>query len=326
MKRRRRLWLGAAALLLVAALVAVFEPTGMVRGLLRGEDFFRGRPTSYWREALRADGQAGTLSHVTVESFRGKWSSALPVLLACLKDPDRNVRWPAVNLLAHCSAPTPEILPPLRQALHDPDPEVRLQALLALGALGANARAAVPELAALYRDPQPQVAHFADRALWQIDVAAALKAGGWRPFGSKQRVFRAEFPAEPEQKEAPVMGQPGTRLHSFVAFHLATRYTVAVAEYAPEYLEGSTDEQRLDAARDLLLFGVGGKLVREEPVELQGRKGREVVVEVEGVGVTRTRLFWVGRRLYQVNVTYQERFLIPEAAEHFLNSFRFASP
>jgi hypothetical protein len=40
----------------------------------------------------------------------------------------------------------------------------------------------------------------------------------------------------------------------------------------------------------------------------------------------RSRLFWVGRRLYQAQVAYQEKFLNEPAADYFLDSFRVVAP
>jgi hypothetical protein len=48
-KRWRYLFLFLLALL---ALAAWFEPTHVVRGWLRGEVFFEGRPVSYWRNEV----------------------------------------------------------------------------------------------------------------------------------------------------------------------------------------------------------------------------------------------------------------------------------
>jgi hypothetical protein len=324
MTRRRFFWLALAALFLALGLIAAFEPTQTIRALIAGEDFFRWRPTRYWREVLRAEGQANRLTDSTFDTFRG--SSAVPVLLACLADPDRNVRWPAAALLPRTGAPAGRLVAPLRVALRDPDIEVRLHAILSLGVLGANARAAVPDLLKLLRDPQAQVAHYADLALWQIDVPTAVKACGWKAFTSSRWGFTAMFPAAPEKKEGTIMGVPGTQLHSFAAFHKATHCVVAVAEYPEDYLKDSTEEERLDAARDLCEAGLGGKVVREVDIELQGHTGREVEIEVNGIGTLRTHLFWLGRRLYQVNVTLSERFGTPPAGEYFLESFRFTAP
>jgi hypothetical protein len=49
--KRKRVWL-AAVVVVIAVLAVWFEPTGAVRGWLRGEAFYLGRPTSYWGREL----------------------------------------------------------------------------------------------------------------------------------------------------------------------------------------------------------------------------------------------------------------------------------
>jgi hypothetical protein len=48
---KRRYWLVACSLV-VAAVAAWVEPTGVIRGWLRGEAFYDGRPTNYWSREL----------------------------------------------------------------------------------------------------------------------------------------------------------------------------------------------------------------------------------------------------------------------------------
>ena len=40
------------------------------------------------------------------------------------------------------------------------------------------------------------------------------------------------------------------------------------------------------------------------------------------MGFIRYRLFWEGRRLYQVKVVSQPKFLNPKAADYFMDSFQ----
>jgi hypothetical protein len=54
MCKRRWPWLLLVALLGVA-LAVYFEPSHCVRGWLRGEAFYDGRPTSYWRGVIQSD-------------------------------------------------------------------------------------------------------------------------------------------------------------------------------------------------------------------------------------------------------------------------------
>ena len=53
MNKRRLIMI--AAVLFAAVLAAYFEPTYCVRGWLRGEAFFDGRPTSYWVAVIEQD-------------------------------------------------------------------------------------------------------------------------------------------------------------------------------------------------------------------------------------------------------------------------------
>jgi hypothetical protein len=91
-------------------------------------------------------------------------------------------------------------------------------------------------------------------------------------------------------------------------------------------IQGASEELRFDASRDWALFGLGGTLIKEQNITQNGRKGREQIIEVKDTGFTRIRGFWVGRRLYLVLVGYQERFLIPEAVDFFLESFQVEEP
>jgi hypothetical protein len=322
MRREWWFWLGTGVLITLITAVVAFEPTHVLRGFLRREAFFRSRPTSYWREVLREDGQTGYLRQKTVESFTAQ-PTAVPVLLSCLDDSDSAVRWPAVNLLGRCGVPQ-HVLPALRERLHDPSIEVRLQAIDALGQMGPDAQPAAADLAELLQDPHAQIRHFADHALWQIDVPTALQAEGWKTFTSQKWQFSAMFPAAPEESQR-LIETPNGRVvvYSFGTSHGVTRCMVAVSEYPQDVMEATTEAERLDAMRDWTVTGMGGRLLREETTEQNGYKGREHVIEVEGKGVARTRLFWAGQRLYQVNVTFKREFLNPKAADYFLDSVRF---
>src|SRR4051812_49922600 len=50
-KRERRIWLGLALLLIIAALLPAVH--WRVIGWARGEAFYQGRPTGYWKREVR---------------------------------------------------------------------------------------------------------------------------------------------------------------------------------------------------------------------------------------------------------------------------------
>jgi hypothetical protein len=328
--RKRRRWLPLVVLLLVGAgtLAALLEPTRTVRGLLAGEPFFRGRSASSWREVLREQGRNGRIPAATVRQFRFHGNEAFGVLRQCAGDPDRNVRWPAIALMRESDLRTQPVLEVLMSALDDPGLAVRLQAIDTLAGWGPMARQAVPALIARLEDPELQAAHFADLALWRIDVPAALTADGWRPFTSSEWGFSVMLPGEPEGAERPPADN-GAVAHSFQCWHRAgtnqmpTRYVVAVVEAPESALKGATDEERLEAMKNCVpVFFAGGDVVEDKRVSLNGLPGRELVIEIKGTGRLRSWHFWVGRRLYAVHLAYKPEFLNEPAATYFLDSFR----
>ena len=193
-----------------------------------------------------------------------------------------------------------QVLPTLRAALRDGDVGVRLSALDSLTVMGHEAFAAADDIMQLYHDTEPQVRFNADRALWEVNEPRALKAGDWQAFTSADWAFTADFPGEPDEDERPLEVSGGTiRLHVIEATpnNAPVRYYVAVTDYPAAAIKDTTEDQRLDFARERTVEGIGGKLRREVPVQVDNRNGREMVIEVSDVGVIRHRLIWQGRRL-----------------------------
>lgn len=326
---RRRLWLFLTLMLVavIAGLALVPGLPGIVSGYIAGEPFFRDRPLRHWREVLRTQGRNGHIDDETVASF---WNGhrALPVLRELTNDADSKVRWPALTLLGQSGLRTQEVLNLFISALSDEDVEVRLHATAVLDGWGPMAKNAVPALVERLNDSVAQVAMFADNALWRIDISAAAKADRWELYQNPEWGFNVMLPGRPEYKEGPVGGAGPGLVHSFTGNHKAgtfeipTHYTIAVSEYPDEILAGTTEEERLATGRELALMGLGGRLVREVPMEQHGRKGVERLIEVEGKGVLWTRLFASGKRLYQVQVVYKLEFFNEPAAKYFLDSFR----
>lgn len=246
------------------------------------------------------------------------------MLLECACDPDKKVRWPAINLIGRIRSDSERTLAALIEALGDEAVEVRLQAIAALRDRGPEARPAVPALTGLLKDPAAQVVHFADVALWHIDLPAAVEASGWKRFTSPEWGFSVMMPARVEQDEVPELTGRAT-VRRFMALHEATNCSLAVTDYPTEAIEALTEHERLDASRNLVLMRMGGNLVNEQPCEQHGRKGREYLIEFKDERRPYhilSRLFWREQRLYVVVVTSSPEFVNPKAARYFLDSFQ----
>src|SRR5262245_56287071 len=100
------------------------EPTGVVRGRLRGQAFVGGRPSDYWARGLvdpDAKTQKDALSKLASEK-----EAALPVLIELLDHPQAEVRWQAAELLSPLGDAA---APALERLLDDADPHVRTVAV-----------------------------------------------------------------------------------------------------------------------------------------------------------------------------------------------------
>jgi hypothetical protein len=331
-KRRSRILLCILVVLGLGAVAASVEPTGTVRAFIAGEPFYHLRPLRHWREVLRQCGQQRDIPPRTRGLF-WDWTKAHPVLRACAKDPDANVRWPAVYVLGFQGEGSAEDLGTLTEALGDEALDVRFQAVLALTTWGPKARPAGTALADRLRDSDTRVAHMADIALWQVDPAGAPATCGWRLFRSPQWKFSVMLPGEPEASEErePLSGLP---IHAFQSWHkvgseiIPVRYFAAVTDY-PKQVMRTTEKERLDASRDavplgLTHFGMSGKVRSERAVEQGGLTGRDYIVDVGGGGLLRRRLFWRGTRLYNVGFATGKilKYFNERAAEFYLDSFR----
>jgi hypothetical protein len=318
--RYRRAILAVAVTFLLALFVgAALEPNKIVPGLLHGEPFYDHRPTRYWREVLQSEGQTGHVGPQTISRF-GSFRS-IPVLRRCLKDPDRNVRWPAAALLARLTFPS-DAVPDLIEAMDDPDLEVRAQAIMAIRSHGPNAFAAGPRLAEIIHDENLAFADLANSALWKVDPRRAVVACGWKPFVSKEWCFRATMPegVQHSQSTTPTPLGDDVIVENWTAMHGATALTIGISVYSENLVREIPPEEWFRRLKDNPgPFGL--HIVRDQTIELNGLRGWEFVAESE-LGHIWKRLFWVGRRLYQVQVAYNPKFANIGAGHYFLESFQ----
>jgi HEAT repeat protein len=131
-------------LLLLAGVAAVLEPTGVLRGLLRSERFYQGRPTNYWERVLldKAPGRSTN----AVQQLADGGADAVPVVLEIWQrhrpgdGSDAELRLDAAQILGQIGPDAATALTALTDGLTDPDPQVRATAALALSKIGVGAR------------------------------------------------------------------------------------------------------------------------------------------------------------------------------------------
>jgi HEAT repeat protein len=178
MNKRVTIFASLGIILALAALAVFLEPTRTVIGYLRGDAFYQGRSTSYWRRVLAREDASALQS-----------AEALPVLAELLNDQHPEIRARAASILSHeavklgemgpaASESVPALLKSLKDAKGNldsnmmeyltkvaemkrkhPDAEIRLEFTAELDAPETTARYTVAE------------------ALKKIDPAAAKQAG-----------------------------------------------------------------------------------------------------------------------------------------------------
>src|SRR5262249_40164800 len=135
-----------------------------VVGWVKGEAFYQGRPTSYWKsnvlahvrqwESSKRSAPAGTFETLMDSIWQGQPSQDLAVL-----------------------ANDPTAVPVLTQFLNDSDPYIRMLGIEVLDFLGPSAREAVPSLMECLNDEDELVRDMAAFALHDIDPQGAIDAG-----------------------------------------------------------------------------------------------------------------------------------------------------
>jgi HEAT repeats len=292
-------------ILVVVALFAfaLVEPTYIIRGVFKREAFFHSRPTSYWREILRKDGESGQVSEATKQQF-DKGRFACRVLNECLGDADANVRKIAIKLI-ETNCVFSEIVPALDRCLDDPDVDIRCDAAWGLGRCGSEAFCVTPKLVKLLQNPDASLVACADHSLWAISPEVAAKEGPWRVFDSDKLQFSVLMPGSPHEERKIIQTPFGeANMSQFTLTFGHTHFAVAVVEYPQRTIEEFTEAQRYDSTAEMTAKLLDGQLQQYNVIEHKGRSGRETAIEVADKAYMRTRSFLIGCRAYLIQVTY----------------------
>jgi HEAT repeat protein len=196
--KRRRLLLPLLLLLLLGGLLLVPQVRWPVYGWLRGEAFYQGMPTSYWRQRIQqyerpkdAKKQASIDDWIQkLESVFGLLADDLPldilghdpgtvaVRLELLQDSDECVRKAAILDISLIGPSARPAIPLLINLCEDPSVAVQLRAIVAVGQFGPEAKEALPSLRRLLELYDGSLFHqyLLRTAIRDIDPEAAARS------------------------------------------------------------------------------------------------------------------------------------------------------
>lgn len=145
-------------------------------------------------------------------------------------------------------------------------------------------------------------------------------------FASEVGKFSISAPAPFEEMQQSVETPVGpVDIYTFTAEADDSAYVVAYSDYPSEIIEQTDPQMLLDGSRDGAVANLGGTLVSEEDIDLEGNPGRSLVIDAttsqDQSATINSRIYLVDNRLYQVLIVSPEGEGAPEDAENFLDSF-----
>jgi HEAT repeat protein len=151
----------------LVALGIFLDPTRTALGYLRGEKFYQGRPTGYWRKALLSEDSTALAS-----------ADAVPVLIESLTDRNQQVRGRAAAALGEIGPSAKEAVPALLALLKDTKGNLDSQTMEYLRKV-EEMKQKHPGLAVEVEFDTPETAtrYAAAEAVKRIDPDAAKQAG-----------------------------------------------------------------------------------------------------------------------------------------------------
>ena len=324
---RWRIWLPAGVILAVIIFIWNYEKeTYALSGFIKGETFFDGRPSSYWRDQFKDEGQnsfRGSLRQATIELFTTNYERALPLLRETIHDSDKDIRSVTVCLMGECGKACTNELPLLTAALRDPEPRVRFYAIPAVAIVAPDVPTALAAISPLLTDSEISVSRQAVYCYCQLDPNSVRTKFKWQELVSKECGFRSVMPPDVIQEQRTLERlEEQVEIRSFKASFNDTLFVVAIYDYPAESPRIATEEDRINRGRDLLLENTDGKLMRDKVVSQNGLSGRELIVHTPLKGVAlRSRTYWKRNRMYHLFVTAPGRQVLAKQVDLFLDSF-----
>ena len=146
-------------------------------------------------------------------------------------------------------------------------------------------------------------------------LSSGFAQRAWKGFTDPEANFKVLFPGVPQ-----IQTGAERNLHVFTVRAEAEAYGLSYSDYSP----GSDWEKVVDAERDSLVGPLGGKVLSEKRVSLDGNPGKWVKFSGKDWS-GQLELYFVGQRLYFLQAIAAPGSERPQNFAKFLNSFRLLS-
>jgi len=159
--------------------------------------------------------------------------------------------------------------------------------------------------------------------LFLLVASGCSGEGEWQRFEPDMGGFSILFPGTPEKQTETVPTAGGTiETVFFLVEHEDMGYSVNLADYSEASLSESDVALMLDGARNGAVGNVGGELLEETKITLDGYPGRALKIAVADEFVVDARFYLVGNRLYVLQAISMGDASISPNVEKFLDSFQ----
>jgi len=160
-------------------------------------------------------------------------------------------------------------------------------------------------------------------------VVASTTLQAQNPYTSEEGGFRVAFPSgfpDPNVDSKDVETKIGTiQMKTFLTEQPNAACMVAYSDYPAESFEGASTQALLDSARNGALSNVGGKLIKQRNITINGYPGRSIYFRGKSGSSTvfgRFDYYLVQPRLYQVGyMTLRQKDIDAKKVKAYFSSF-----
>ena len=153
-----------------------------------------------------------------------------------------------------------------------------------------------------------------------LSISAVSNA--WQIFTPEDESFVVTFPAAPEYEQSPGTfdGMPVLN-HIFSVSTSDGSYVLSYTESSSPTQREMAPEEAMEAALDLLVLAVGGKVLTDNIIPFHGHPGRDVWVRTANGRAVHLRMYAVADRFYKLLTMAKGQTGNVEESERFIESF-----